>query len=279
MGVFLPQQWKLQPQFATRINSSGRLFNPAAVSVLLNPGGHNFFDLKSGVRYAPGSTVPSIVPTSIGKGYQWTLTDANSYLTINSDADNVLDTVNCTMIVASVRQSSSTHAGASHGYSASATDRVLVHLPFTDNNCYWDFGNSTAGAGGGRLSVSISSFTAAGTVNIWGFVAGSRGREIWRNGVRLASDTTATLTRSATTAQFNVGACLPTGGNSPPSEITTAFFLSKQELAPAAVAELTANPWQMFQPLSARIYSFPTAAGGSTVPVLYRQRQTQGMAS
>lgn len=57
------------------------------------------------------------------------------------------------------------------------------------------------------------------------------------------------------------------------------FAAANQYWDDATASKLTLNPWQIFRPQSARIYSFSTGAASSTVPPLYHQRQQQGMAS
>lgn len=46
------------------------------------------------------------------------------------------------------------------GGGESAGSRVLCHGPFSDNNLYWDYGNSTAGSG--RISTSYAAY-----MNLW----------------------------------------------------------------------------------------------------------------
>ena len=247
--------WTSQPQYPVGIDRSGRLFNPAKLSAVIAPGsGSYLIDALTGKNYTVTSN-PATGVSALGKGINWNA-GTNDYIELATDADNILDTVNCSILMATVRTSSATYPAASYGYDSGAggSDRTLLHLPYTDNNLYWDFGNATAGAGGGRLSVSIASYLAAGTINIWGFSAGSRGREIWRNGVLLASDATANFTRVATVQVFRLGAVNLGASLGAPTHIDHLFVLSKEEWSRAAFKELTESPWKIFAPQERRVF-------------------------
>lgn len=56
-------------------------------------------------------------------------------------------------------------------------------------------------------------------------------------------------------------------------------YCGHNALSDGLVRAMMDNPWQIFRPISARVYSFPSAGAASTIPPLYHQRQQQGMAS
>ena len=181
-----------QPQGPTKLDRSGRLFDASKLSAVIAPGsGSYLIDAISGENYTV-STNPAIEVTSLGRGINWA-GNTNAYLELAADADDVLGIDSCSMLIVTTRTNSATTVLVSYGYDASASNRSLLHLPFSDGALYWDFGNATAGSG--RISTSISAYLAAGTINIWGVSAGSRGREIWRNGILLASNSSALATR------------------------------------------------------------------------------------
>ena len=169
----------------------GSLLDPNRLKALFVP------SMGGGVNIAPGKIERSpayamssnlgIAAKKPGMGYEFTL-DSSQNLDCGP-ANFLLDPESCTILLATQRNSASIGSGTSNGYATGPTDRVLTHLPFSDGNIYWDYGNATAGSG--RLSVSSAGFLATGTVNNWAFVAGKRGREIWRNGVRIASNPSA----------------------------------------------------------------------------------------
>ena len=77
-----------------------------------------------------------------------------------------------------------------------STERTLTLCPFNDGTVYWDFG----GAGGAnRLAVAGLSFPIPpGQADRWVFTAGNTGMAMWRNGVKVGSQSTA-VTRTAGT--------------------------------------------------------------------------------
>lgn len=239
----------IQPQYPARIDTSGQLFDPTKLSCVINPGSSKKVDALSGKIYTVSSS-PAVATTSQGKGINWVV-NTNDYIEIDTDADNVLDTVSCSMLIATVRTSANVYAGSLYGYYLGVTNISHVYLPYSDSKIYWDFGASNAT---GRVSVSVSSYLAAGTVNIWGFSAGARGREIWRNGKLLASAPTATATRAATTAPYRIGTTTQAGQQLAPAHSDSLFVLSKEEWSQNTFAELTNNPWQIFAPRQRNIY-------------------------
>lgn len=265
--ILLPGDvWTSQPQYPVQVDRSGNLFDPSKITCLINPGASRIVDAVTGKLYTV-STNPSVVPTIQGNGIKW-VEASDSYIEIASDADTILDTVNCTMIVATVRTSATTATAPTYGYDGGGgPDRVLTHLPYTDNNIYWDFGNATAGAGGGRVSVGGSAYSAAGTVSIWGFVAGSRGREIWRNGIRIASDAAANFTRTSTAHPFRIGAAYRFTGASGFSVAHTCslFLISKEQWSITALSKITANPNLVYAPQQRNIWV--DVSGGTSVSV------------
>lgn len=145
------------------------------------------------------------------------------------------------------------------GYADSATDRSIIHAPFSDGNAYWDFGNQTAGSG--RLSVAFSKSTA---VESLAFVAGAiKGREIWRNGKRIANNAAATAARGSSSTPYWL---MRYGGvGEVPADIQTQnLFVSWwRELSDAELAAWSENPWQIFAPVKRRILVAFDSAGGS----------------
>jgi hypothetical protein len=264
--ILLPGDvWTEQPQYPAQIDTSGRLFNPNRVSVIIAPGsGSHLRDALSGKIYTQSANVSSTVNVK-GRAVACT-PGAVSYVTLDTNANNLLDSTSCTMIIATVRTSSTTYSSGTYGYVTPATgaDRVSVNLPFTDNVLYWDYGNATAGSG--RVSVSIAAHIAAGTVNIWGLVAGSRGREIWRNGVLLANDTGALATRVSNTSPFRMGSVFPDGsGTAANAHQENLFFLSREQLTTSALERLTRNPNLIFAPKQRNIWV--DVSGGTSVSV------------
>lgn len=245
-----------QPQSGpAKIDKTRRLFDPSKISCVINPGVSSTVDALSGKIYSISSN-PAVAITSQGKGINWVV-NTNDYIEIDTDADNVLDTTSCSMLIATVRTGTGVSGYPAYGYNAGTTDCVGLYFPYTDNALYWDFGNDTTG----RLSVDISAYLATGTVNIWGFYAGSRGREIWRNGILIASDASKTATRPATALAFRVGSATRTISQGAPAHSDSLFVLSKEGWSQNTFAKITSNPNLIFE--QQRAILVPTAGGVS----------------
>lgn len=248
--------WTRQPQGPALVDRSGRLFDPTKLSAVIAPGsGSYLIDALSGKNYTV-TTNPAKGVSSLGQSIAWA-GGTNDYIELTTDADDVLDTVNCSILIATVRTSASTGILPAYGYQVSASERAHLHIPYSDNNLYWDFGNATAGSG--RLSVSIASYLAAGTINIWGFSAGSRGREIWRNGVLLASNSSATASRTLTAAKYRVGA-VDTASAAACYHTDALFALSKEQWSQNTFKELTNNPNLVFAPQERKVFSIAASS-------------------
>ncbi len=179
---------------------------------------------------------------------------SSSSIIIADDADDVLSTTECTIILAKSLYGALTNAGAGIGYGTAASDRVNAHLPFGNGNIYWDFGNATEGSG--RVSVSGQTWPLH-QLEVFALVAGAnRGREIWRNGVMIASNASATAARSTTT---NALECGPYNGAL--YQHTYLAGILNYAVDRAALAEITANPWQLLKSAPRRMY-FDLGAGG-----------------
>lgn len=145
--------------------------------------------------------------------------------------------------------------GAVGSTNTSSSNRVNVHLPFTDGTVYWDFGNATGGSG--RLSAAGLSFGN----DIWVFNAGSRGMEIWQNGNLRASQTGhATFTPGS--GNFSLGGSA--GQSSDWADYSLCYLYSTQ-LSQAQIQQISFNPWQIFvPPVSLRV------TGGTSAPASFK---------
>ena len=252
--------WDSIPQVVTPIDTSGRLFNPTKLSAVVHPVFSVKIDAFSGKAYSTASSVHTPEPSPLGLGINW-VGGTYDYIQLDSDADTQLDTVSCSMLIATVR-TATTGSGYAYGYVTDLVEsnRVAVRIPSTGTNTVqWAFGSSTTGSGGGALTAALAAAVfAVGVVNIWGFYAGVRGREIWLNGKLVASDTTATFTRAGTTRAFRIGAAHDGSTSSyayAQYHIDNLFVLSKEGWSQAAFAELTEFPGRIFAPREQFIFS------------------------
>jgi len=79
--------------------------------------------------------------------------------------------------------------------------RISAHCPWSDNVIYWDFGGFSSPS---RLSTSALTWSTSAWYHI-GLTAGPQGMGIWRDGVLLASTTTANPGRTAFASPFTIG--------------------------------------------------------------------------
>jgi hypothetical protein len=92
-------------------------------------------------------------------------------------------------------------------FSLSNSVRCGAHVPYSDGTVYWDYGGAS---GSNRLTVASLTFTT--NVEKWIFTAGPQGSTIWRDGLKLASQSTA-ITRVVTTQASHAGGWVLNGGN------------------------------------------------------------------
>lgn len=179
-------------------------------------------------------------------------------LIIASNADALFPDENTATIFV-VRQSRDTAARASalFGYGgANQHNRVLAHAPWSDGSIYFDFGTLTEGTH--RISVIVTKTTAVETLV---FIAGGgKGREIWRNGVRIASNTAATGARPSAQTAFVLGG-LDVNHPADNDDIYQ-FGVTARAWSDDEVRLWHSNPSQLFKARDSRLY-FPVgvAAG------------------
>ena len=187
-----------------------------------------------------------------------TVTIGRSLVIANSGNDLTPSATDATFFV--IRRPLDTVARATtlFGCEAGASARILVHAPWSDGNLYFDFGNSTAGSG----SVSAP-FVKSTSPDYLVFVAGGgKGREVWRNGTRIASNTAATASRPAGLPNFRLGACNNSNVSSDLEEIYL-FGAAGRAWSDREIGSWFANPWQVFEPR--RVWVPGSAVGGPTI--------------
>lgn len=167
----------------------------------------------------------------------------------------------CTIAV--YRRSKDTTARVSTLFGANSidSDRTLAHAPYSDGNVYWDYGNP---ASFGRVSVA---FTKSTDWEALVFVAGqTKGREIWRNGVRIASDAAATASRLRTypNVPFNLGSPGTAGQGSDDEEVAL-LVVSPEEWTDGEVAAWSRDPFGTTFAPARNVRPVYSAAAGTPV--------------
>lgn len=238
--------WTIQPQYPVGIDWSNALGRSVVEAFL-----PLFVNNQTTVRgYSPAVAAGTIVSEvgTLGRNVALAAGTLNAGLIIAADGDDIFPTTNEATIFV-IRRSKDTTARQStlFGYDVSATDRVLVHGPWDDGIMYFDYGGIAASQ---RISVAYTKSTA---VEYLVFVAGGgKGREMWRNGVKIAGDATKAGARSATAANFRIGASSPTLAAD--TEEVYLFGTANRAWSDVEIASWSKNPWQIFRPLSRNIF-------------------------
>lgn len=247
------RKWTTQPQYPVEIDRANPLtkglvdaYIPLSV---LNP---------TSVRGYPPSISAGPVTISAGQlGRNIVLPAAtlNGGLIISDTADAIFPSTTETTIFIIRRSLDTTNRESTlFGYDAGAGSRVLCHAPWSDGNIYFDFSNATEGAG----RVSTSFVKKSSSVDRLVFVAGGgKGREIWRDGIKIAANT-GTSARASSTLNVRIGG---TQGISSDNEEIYLFGVVNRAWSDAEISEWYENPWQIFRKQPKVLY-FDVAGGG-----------------
>ena len=126
------------------------------------------------------------------------------------------------------------------GYADSQTDRVSVHLLWTEV-AYFDFGSTGTS---NRINIADADTT---DYEIWVFVAGpSKGREIWKNGIKLIGDAAKTGSRLSNTGDFWVCETRLLGDSA--HENVYVFGIFDREWSDGQIKSFSADPYQFLIP-------------------------------
>lgn len=206
----------------------------------------------------PATTGAGPVPNAANRfGLGANLSAANSAF-----LGSALGTTGATMVVVMTRTGATQASGI--GYSAAGgVDRFSVHLPYSDNTVYFDYGGT---AGSNRVTISgLSNWDGT-----WVFTAGPLGLRIFFNG-RLLASSSGGVTRAAGSNAFGLGQFfgIDTGA------IYNALIVDNVQWPDAEALAVSANPWSAFEPQTIRIpqgiaasgspYTLTAAAGSYTL--------------
>lgn len=194
---------------------------------------------RSGVSSSATTVIEGVGPG--GRFIRGDGTTTNAGWQINGNSNNLLDNSNTTWFVLRRCRDTTVRSSYMHyGYDSGGGNRAFVGAP-DSTNITWDYGNATTGSG--RLQTPYTKDTQLETLVL---VAGqTKGREIWRRGVKLASNTSAKAVRSADSAAFGIG---PMNNSTPFDDTETYLFgVSNREWSDAEIVSWCANPWQLFQ--------------------------------
>lgn len=208
-----------------------------------------------------GATAPTKVMTA--RGWAASIaTGTGNRIQLAADGDTLFpSTTQATIAVLRRSRDPTARNSTLFGYNAGSYDRVMTNAPYGSGNLLWDFGSTVTGAGGGRLSVAFTKSTSWETLV---FVAGGgKGREVWRNGVKIGSDTSANASRATTSSAFNIGSADASGASD--NDDVALLVISAVAWSDAECRAWCANPFAAT--LAPRLEWLPDAASGTTYNV------------
>lgn len=266
-----PPIWRVKPPPGTPL--VGGLFAPDVLCLPfneLNSSGYRNYALRGRVlKQSAGSTVTNMAVPTAGtvalvqgpNGPMTSLTTTSTkiscgfeeYSTDNSGASSgTQTTILCGIRKQDATQRDAAWFGLSTGNNAERYDVQTTPAGVIQ----WDFGGQDATH---RLATSAITFVA-GVTEVWGFTAGPRGQEIWRNGSLIASNASTAISRTINTTEtyeFSLG---PGGGNSATDLIDYDFFYIWSTQLPQNVIQATSTlPYSVFTPIRPRKLGFATA--------------------
>ena len=240
---------RTQPQTPTGVDwnnplSAGCLYLSATTS-------NTPFDSRSG-RPSTASGTPTNGVGNFGRALELA---AGSDAALIGACNVVLPSARVTIAVVRQKKDATLRFCTLFGYDTrnSGLDRVLAHAPFGDGNIYWDFGDANTG----RLVVSGQTWGTG--IDRMCFIAGPvKGREVWRNGLRIGNNASTFVRGTLSSEQFSIGSASGSGSD---SEYIYFFGIFDAEWTDAQIASWTANPWQLFTPTQRRVWAAALSTG------------------
>jgi len=265
-NLILPQKWTRQPQVPVEIDWGSPLVAALGLTEVWYP--RNGLASKTLIRgFTPTAYVPSAVAVGYsenGAGARFLSNTQNNGIAIASSADDIFpDLTQASILV--MRKSADTVLRASTlfgaGFTVGSNNRIILHAPYSDGITWFEYGDNTT-----TNKISIGGTVKTTNTEKFALIAGpSKGREIWRNGVKVIGDTSKNAARTSNTNPFRIGSVWD--NSAVPSDIETVslVIIGKKEWPDWAIKTLSDNPWQIFKAPARRLWV--GAAGGTDTPV------------
>jgi hypothetical protein len=259
-SIILPQSMRVQPASWGQINLGHRLLNGAtmlAVPTFGRTWTRNFLPQGSSPNNFTVSGSAAIGASAKGMAFVSTALNGKYFLVLSNSGQVFTSTTECTVFMLRRHTDTTLRAATSFGFSISTSNRVLLSAPFSDGNAYWDFGSTD-----GTHRISAAWGTKDTNVHSLVLVAGAaKGREIWRNGIKLAGNTSINAASSAgILADVSIGGDL---------EENYLVGVVARAWSDSEIAEWSANPWGIFQEPRRLWLPGIAAAGGSARPQVF----------
>lgn len=201
-------------------------------------------------------TYPRLEAGARGMAHRFTSGAVDGWWVAEDQAMNI--TTQVSIVIGYEKADATARNSQAFGFNGAAS-RMLVHLPWSDGNLYWDFAT-------GRVTLAAA---AVAGYHVWGFTAGPRGMDVWRDGVK--TNTAQFPTRSISNVGFHLG----TGGVTSDEAWMYFCFLHRYQLPDTVMQQLTTDPYRhLVLPNIAGTYAgLPvTAAPAGAFPWLYYAR-------
>ncbi len=161
------------------------------------------------------------------------------------------------------------------GSTLTGGERVQTHCPFTDGTVYWDHAGQS---GGDRITAAGLSFSG---VEAWIFSAGPSGHRLVRNGILLASNTTAAsdLDAALLTEQFGLNQRLGTATRAGDLLEMGLFASIDMDMPVSTARQITRDPFMLIRQDPSKFSNFfvPVAVGGRIMSSLAGSGGLAGM--
>jgi len=189
-----------KPPLGALIDPNHPLSRGHMFSLLFNEGFDHPQPVVSGLApFGMTDGGPSTAWVSNQIGYGLNFTAVSDYVQIGTGSA-WLPTSAITVLCIRRKNDATLRASRLFETGTSGSGLIGAHCPYSDGVVYWDFGTFSAP---NRLSVSGLSFSTV-VPERWIFTAGPAGSNIWQNGVKVASQSTA-ITRAASSTNLYVG--------------------------------------------------------------------------
>jgi len=253
--LLTPTKWTRQPQTPAGINP---LWQERGLVYAWNFSGRQETLTRENIVPSSGDFLSP--PGPAGRSLETPTANTSALAARLLASSSGMPTAGCTIILMEQRLNTSRVANEANfvsfsvGTPASLTSELHAFIPYSDNNVYWRYGNGTG--------IAVAQ-TIGTEVNVWGFIAGTAdGRAIWRNGARIAKDTTL-ITRTSSSSAFSLGVPDALTGSAALRRYMMAVFANA--LTEGEMVALTSNlqsPWQIWADQPRRMWFGEAAAGG-----------------
>jgi hypothetical protein len=262
-AIILPHRHRAQPGPGALLDLGNPLMN--GFTLVAVPGFSHSYLRNDEV---PGSDTHTFSGSAVlagrAHGRALVLNGSTDQMVVCSRPDRVFtNSTDCTMFVVRRHLDTTNRAAAVFGHHRLNSERVLLHAPFSDGNAYWDYGSNAS-----THRISVAWGTKQTTLEAIVCVAGGgKGRELWRNGIKLAGDVSKVGTSAA--GQLSSVVMGAVAGTADLEEVYLAGVVARA-WSDAEIAAWSANPWGIFY--TPRKLFIPSAAAppaASARPVVF----------